>query len=108
MYNDSTFFVSNNKNIFTWNFKSNAFKNITPGEDKRAGFISNAIVDKDGLIWIASFGTGLYCYNPVTKSTKNYRKNPKDSSSIGSSYISFLKEDNDGNLWIGTLGNGLQ
>ena len=107
MYNDSTFFVSADKNIFTWNPTTNHFKNITPGEGKRAFPIGTTITDKEGLIWMASKGAGLFCYNPVSKTTKNYRNEPKDSSSIGSNNLYLLIKDNNDNLWIGTDNNGL-
>lgn len=106
-YNDSTFFVAAGKEIFTWNHITNDFKNITPKQDKQAFTIGNSFTDKEGLIWMSSSGAGLFCYNPIARTTKNYRTDPKDSSSIGSNYPSRIIEDNDGNLWIGTYGNGL-
>ena len=108
MYNDSTFFVVAGKNIFTWNHITNDFKNITPGEGKQAfSDTGTTMTDKEGLIWMVSEGAGLFCYNPITKATKNYRNNPKDSSSIGSNYLWRIIEGNDGNLWIGTNDKGL-
>ena len=107
MYNDSTFFVSNGNDIFTWNHKTNIFKNISPKEDKQAVEIGTTIADKEGFIWMITRGAGLFCYNPISKTTKIYRNNPKDSSSIGSNNLSRLREDNDGILWIGTFDNGL-
>jgi signal transduction histidine kinase/sugar lactone lactonase YvrE len=107
MYNDSTFFVAAGKNIFTWNHTTNDFKNITPEKGKRSFTNGRIITDKEGLIWMSSWGAGLFCYNPISKTIKNYRNNPKDSSSIGSNYFSWIKEDNAGNLWIGTAVNGL-
>jgi signal transduction histidine kinase/ligand-binding sensor domain-containing protein len=107
MYNDSTFFVSANKSIFTWNYSTNSFKNISLGEAKKNRGISNVVTDKEGLIWTTTYGAGLFCNSPITKTTKNYQNDPKDSSSIGSNSISQIVEDNKGNLWIGTNDNGL-
>jgi signal transduction histidine kinase/ligand-binding sensor domain-containing protein len=107
VYNDSTFFVSNTKNILTWNHKTNTFKNITPKEVKQEVVIGTTITDKEGLIWMVSREAGLFCYNPISKTTKNYRNDPKNSSSIGSNKLSQIVDDNKGNLWIGTSDNGL-
>jgi signal transduction histidine kinase/ligand-binding sensor domain-containing protein len=107
IYNDSIFFVSNTKNIFTWNYKTNIFKNISPKDGKQAVEIGATLTDKEGLIWMTSRVAGLFCYNPISKTIKNYRNDPKDSSSIGSNNLSRIVEDNKGNLWIGTRDNGL-
>jgi signal transduction histidine kinase/ligand-binding sensor domain-containing protein len=104
--NDSTFFVSANKNVFIWNYRTNNFKNINLGEEKKAS-ISSTIVDKEGLIWVASRGDGLFCYNPIDKKIKNYRNDPKDNFSIISNNLELIKEDDDGNIWIGTRDKGL-
>ena len=107
MYNDSIYFVGDDKNIFTWNQISHAFKNITPGDGKQVVVATDVITDKEGLIWMATDGAGLFCYNPITKTTKNYRNDPKDSFSIATNNINRIAEDNDGNLWIGTSDQGL-
>jgi len=107
MFNDNTFFVTDTKNIFTWNYTTNDFKKINLKESKQVLIGENVIVDKEGLMWFASSGDGLFCYNPINKTTKNYRNDPKDSSSIGFNKLRKITEDNDGNLWIGTIGNGL-
>jgi len=107
MYNDSTFFVATNKNTFTWNYRTNDFKNINLGEGKDSHVFENTVIDKEGLIWMTSSGAGLFCYNPMTKKTKQYKNDPKDNFSIVSNNLTIVKEDNNGNLWIGTRDNGL-
>ena len=107
MYNDSTFFVFRKGSIFAWNYAANLFKNISLGDIKQNRGISNVITDKEGLIWMTSFTAGLFCYNPITKTTKNYQNNPKDSSSIGSNTLYSVVADDKGNLWIGTDDIGL-
>jgi len=106
MYNDSTFFITDGKGIFIWDYTNDTFKDITPGNRMPESFKKSVITDREGLIWMAT-ATGLYSYSPITKATKNYRNDPKDSFSIGTNYISLLSEDNDGTLWIGTINNGL-
>ena len=106
LYNDSTFFVTDAKSLFIWNYKANCFQKINLNATIDASKISTVLADKEGLIWIAS-GRGLFCYSPLTKEIKNYRNDPTDNSTLGSDYVNALTEDNDNNLWIGTGGNGL-
>lgn len=107
MYNDSTFFVSAKGSLFSWNHSTNSFKNISLGEAKKKKRISNVVTDQEGLIWITTYGAGLFCYNPITKTSKNFQNDPKDSSSIGSNILSQIVADDKGNLWIGTEDIGL-
>lgn len=107
VYNDSTFFVSNTNNIFTWNHKTNTFKSINLGEAKQNQLIASTVTDEEGLIWMTSREAGLFCYNPISKTTKNYRNDPKDISSIGSNKLSNIVADDKSNLWIGTEDIGL-
>jgi signal transduction histidine kinase/streptogramin lyase len=104
---DSIFYVKNTSGLFAWNYKKNSYKRIELGNDKVYRQINCVITANDGLIWIGSGGRGLICYNPVNKSVKNFRNNPKDSTSVSSDYINILKEDPKGNLWIGTGDKGL-
>jgi signal transduction histidine kinase/ligand-binding sensor domain-containing protein len=107
MDNDSVFFVSNGNNIFTWNYATNTFKSINLGEAKLNQVITSAVADKEGLIWMTSSEAGLFCYNPISKTIKNFRNDPNQSSSIGSNRLTKIVDDNKGNLWIGTWDNGL-
>jgi len=63
------------------------------------------VIDSDGLLWISTIG-GLACFNPKSKTFKNYIHDPNNSASISDNYISAIYEDRQKNLWIGTR-NGL-
>jgi len=106
-YCDSVFFVNNNSGLFKWNYKQNSFDRIELNNNKVYSQIRTAIVAKDGLIWIGSADEGLFSYNPLNKSIKNFTKVANDSTSISSNSISQLIEDHEGNLWIGTNNQGL-
>ena len=60
--------------------------------------------DQFGFVWIATT-SGLWRYDG--RKFKNYKRNPKDSTSITDSYVRCLYEDSKGTLWVGTYGGGL-
>ena len=35
-----------------------------PGKDKSKDFPQSICVDKDGTIWVGTYGAGIYCYSP--------------------------------------------
>ena len=60
--------------------------------------------DKRGFIWVGT-ADGLNRYDGYK--IRVYRNDPKDSTTIGGSYIQSMAEDRDGNIWITTEGCGL-
>ncbi|MCQ2189339.1 MAG: response regulator [Paludibacteraceae bacterium] len=65
--------------------------------------ISSMIKDKDGMIWIGTWGHGLWCMD------KHFRLeeiiNQEDKNAFHK--VQSLYEDRDGNIWIGSQENGL-
>jgi PAS domain S-box-containing protein len=59
--------------------------------------------DHNGMIWAGTFGSGLYCLDPVSGRTEQV--SAKDG--IAGNTISCITEDSRGNLWIATLGGGI-
>ncbi|WP_071145170.1 hybrid sensor histidine kinase/response regulator transcription factor [Bacteroides ihuae] len=58
------------------------------------------LADSTGLVWITTYGNGLFCYDERTDELKNYRNTP-DASSLPSDYLLSLTEDQYGNIWVG-------
>jgi ligand-binding sensor domain-containing protein len=75
-----------------------------------ASIPSNALesitIDKDGNIWLASLGSGIFKFDPATATFTQYRHSDKDSNSISANWVSVVFADNAGNIWVGS-GNGL-
>jgi len=74
------------------------FVTIDDGIPKSA--ITEILQDNDGLIWIATYGEGLYNYNGTD--LKAFKHNPNDSTSINSSIINTIFLDSNKNIWVGT------
>jgi signal transduction histidine kinase/ligand-binding sensor domain-containing protein len=104
---DSIFYVKNTTGLFAWNYKQNSYERIELNNDKVYRQIECVLAANDGLVWIGSRAEGLFSYNQMAKSVKNFRNDPKDSTSISSNYINILTEDKNGNLWIGTGDKGI-
>ncbi|UPK72074.1 two-component regulator propeller domain-containing protein [Chitinophaga filiformis] len=60
--------------------------------------------DKDGIVWYTSRLNGLYRYDPVKRSLRNFKAG---NSGLSSDQVTRMAQDDDGNIWIGTYGNGI-
>ena len=110
---NSTFWIGSTHGLYHWQPAIDSFtfirfdKNVN--KDVTAAYV---LVDKEGLVWFAGFSKhdsirGLYCYDPVTQKSKNYRYKEKDSLSLSSEHVSIMVEDKSGTIWIGTYGGGV-
>ncbi len=68
--------------------------------------VNNLFKDRQGNIWIRTWGGGLNCYNIATKKYKHYRYSPGDSTSISSDIVTTVFQDSRDQIWVGTY-NGL-
>lgn len=58
-------------------------------------------IDSKNLIWITTYGNGIFCYNPQTDELTNYKFNP-GRNSPASDYLLSITEDRHGDLWVGS------
>ncbi len=63
--------------------------------------------DKDGNIWVGTWGGGLNKLNPLTGNFKRYLYNPENKNGINDNIIWSITQDNSGNIWLGTQTGGL-
>lgn len=63
--------------------------------------------DHQGVIWIGTFGGGLYRLDPGSMRIRNYRNDPTNARSLAGDLVRCVYEDNSGCLWIGNEGKGL-
>lgn len=62
--------------------------------------------DKDGLLWLGTWGAGMIRFDPSTMNSKIYQHQLNDKYSISDDVIFYITEDSKGNFWICTS-NGL-
>lgn len=66
--------------------------------------LESVCVDRNGIIWIGTFGSGLDRYDPVTGIFTHYPHDPKNPSSISNNIVTCILEDKQGTIWVGTHG----
>ena len=67
--------------------------------------VTSIAEDKEGNLYFATFGSGLYCYNNRTGQMKRYIAHQgdeldKQKTSLANAWINEIKIDRDGLLWI--------
>ncbi|MBP1656683.1 MAG: ATP-binding region ATPase domain protein [Bacteroidetes bacterium] len=63
--------------------------------------------DKNGNLWVGTWGGALNCFNQRTERFTRFLQGPTGSTSIHCKNISSLVVNDDGSLWIGTQEDGL-
>lgn len=58
--------------------------------------------DKDGIIWIGTFGGGVSRLDPATDTFTQYKKIEGDGNSLSDNRVTSIVEYPEGTLWIGT------
>ena len=56
----------------------------------------------DNKLWVATWGGGLYVFDPATEVFTHYAHDPQDSTSVGDQFVSTVLEDSQGTVWVGT------
>ncbi len=66
-----------------------------------------ALEDRNGILWLATWGGGLNRFDPKTETFTRYRHDRDDPTSLSQDRIEVLHEDSAGVLWVGTEQSGL-
>lgn len=61
-------------------------------------------LDRNGNMWIGTFGGGISVWSPGTRTFQFYTR---EKSNLPTNYITSIQEDKRGNIWVGTYGGGL-
>lgn len=64
------------------------------------------VEDKNGLIWISTYGNGLYSYDPEDGKLTHFDAD-EPLCPIRSNYIRYMMQDSGGGLWIATEYSGI-
>ena len=58
------------------------------------------VTDKDGLIWISTYGNGLFVYDCKEGKKTHYLKTTGNIVPIQTNYLTYIYEDREGNIWV--------
>jgi len=100
--NDTTIWVGTDRGIFILNLKTEKFTLFSP---LKGVLIYDIIKDKRGRIWIATYGRGVYCFNPKTQKIRNF--DTTVGSLVAVAPAMKLELDISGNIWIATESRGI-
>lgn len=65
------------------------------------------IKEKDGELWFATDGGGIYIYNPEKKTVRSIVHIPGDNNSLPVNSFGCLYSDQENNMWAGSIRGGL-
>lgn len=83
---------------------------ISLADDRRIDIdehVLNVFSDSDGLIWIATEKSGLWCYNPTNNSADHFTSLKGQYSFLDSSFPVCITEDSKKRIWVSTDKGGL-
>ncbi|MCP5062902.1 MAG: hypothetical protein GY936_10605 [Ignavibacteriae bacterium] len=69
--------------------------------------VTSIAEDKDGMLWIGTWGKGLIRFDPKTNQKKYFYHFKNQPTSISSNRIVRVLIDNQNTIWVGTFGGGL-
>lgn len=59
----------------------------------------HVVHDSRGIIWISTYGNGLFAYDPLTQELQHFTFQIGASGHISSNYLQYLTEDRSGTIW---------
>ncbi|MCM4157060.1 hybrid sensor histidine kinase/response regulator [Gramella sp. AN32] len=104
--NENNFYIGNNLSyLIYWNRKINKFKTLEIVNQDVS--IYDIYQDKNGVLWIATGGHGIYLYSKEKGLVQHLKNLPEDPFSLPNNQSSQVYEDSEGIIWIGTYNKGV-
>lgn len=63
--------------------------------------------DSRGIIWISTYGNGLFAYDTTEDKMQHFLANINDQSHISSDFLLYVMEDRAGGIWVSSEYSGL-
>lgn len=64
-------------------------------------------IERDGKIWFATDGKGIYIYDPMTHQIENIREESSSNFTFFDNSVQTLYKDCENNIWAGSIRSGL-
>lgn len=89
-------------------YQFRVYKNIPADTNSISNnYIKSIAEDKNGNIWIATWGGGLNKYDRSRERFSRYTNDKKNTNSLSDDFVSTVIIDIDANIWAGTESGGL-
>lgn len=69
--------------------------------------VASLYKDKDGIVWVGNWGSGLNLLNRETNEVEHYSTNHTANHYLPDDYVHVIFEDHNGKVWIGTRNGAL-
>ena len=76
-------------------------------EGRRIRTVVSLCFDREGALWLATNGEGIYRYRFDTGELTNFRHHPDNPQSLSNNIVSHILIDRKERIWVATLGSGL-
>lgn len=100
-----TIWVGTFQGLNRYNPVSNNFDRITALPSRT--HVYDILQDHLGLLWVATYTRGVFCFDPKTNKWKQYLNVRENSHSLSYNKVISIFQDNHKRLWFGTEGGGL-
>ncbi len=79
---------------------------FTRNDKLKTGAIHDIFEDSDGNIWVATFTSGLFRFEPHLDKWTNFKYDPNNHDSLAYNTVTSIFEDTEHRLWVTTQGGG--
>ena len=108
---DGSFWVGTRQGLFQLDASGGLLRHYVHDADDPASlshdFVRPLLEDREGRLWIGTYGGGLNRFEPGGATFVHYRNDPEHEDSLSDDRVYTLMQSADGAIWIGTHGGGL-
>jgi len=113
---NANFYADNKGNIWIYNLTGAIWRHIADTQFEKITLMPPAVVslidaeryeichDAQDMIWISTYGAGLYAFNAQTGEMDHYTT---ENSDLPTNYLLSIAEDRSGEIWAGTEFSGV-
>ena len=83
------------------------FRAVTDAGESIDSYITDLLEDRDGEIWIATYGQGIFRYSPHEKTKLKVYRAEGNGNGLPENIVLTICEDSRGQIWFGTYSKGL-
>lgn len=98
-------------NVWYVNAQTRAIKMFTLLSADKIGHIDmeryHIVQDSRDIIWISTYGNGLFAYDSATDELQHFTSNINGFSHISSNFLQYIIEDRSGGIWVSSEFSGV-